>query len=185
MNLLVKLLELHTPGAVKERALRALFAGTAAAFGCASPPREGRTYDEHLAAYARFTAEQAERALRSGEDLDGLHDRLYQHAHDLGRRLRRALRITDGRDVIALERTLYRAIGIDFRGTAGGDVTISRCFFSAYYTSGVCRIVSALDDGLFAGLSGGGRLVFTQRITEGYDCCKARLIPAESAEETP
>jgi hypothetical protein len=181
MNLLVKLLELHTPGIVKERALRALFEGTAAAFRCPPPPREGRTYEERLAAYARFTAEQAERAIQAGDDLEGLRDRLFQQASSLGRRLRGALGIADNRDVLDLGRVLYRAIGIDLRGDAGGEVTIGRCFFSDHYTSGVCRVVSALDDGLFAGLSGGGRLVFRQRITEGYDCCKARLIPAECA----
>jgi hypothetical protein len=37
-----------------------------------------------------------------------------------------------------------------------------------------------LDAGLLAGLSDGGRLVFSQRITEGYACCRARLWVSEA-----
>jgi hypothetical protein len=39
--------------------------------------------------------------------------------------------------------------------------------------------MSALDAGLFAGLTGGRTLTFTQRITEGAPACLANLRPTE------
>ncbi|MDD5190764.1 MAG: hypothetical protein PHE50_06965, partial [Dehalococcoidales bacterium] len=74
---------------------------------------------------------------------------------------------------------VYKALKIDFRGSAGGQITIGSCFFSSFYTAHVCSIISSLDEGLIAGLSGGSRLEFEQRITEGKPCCKARLLPQE------
>jgi hypothetical protein len=77
---------------------------------------------------------------------------------------------------MAAARLAYRAIGIDFEGDTCGGITINRCFFSQAYTPTVCQVMSALDAGLLAGLSGGSRLVFTERITEGYPWCRARLF---------
>ena len=54
---------------------------------------------------------------------------------------------------------------------------IPKCFFSAYYSGPVCRVVAALDQGLAAGLSRGGRLTFVGRITEGNAACRAILEP--------
>ena len=34
--------------------------------------------------------------------------------------------------------------------------------------------MSAMDEGIVDGLCG-GRLVFSQRLTEGADCCRARI----------
>jgi hypothetical protein len=64
-----------------------------------------------------------------------------------------------------------------------GEITVRRCPFSDVYSVEVCRLVGALDSGLLAGLSGGDRLEFTQRITEGAPCCLARLrsLPAREA----
>ena len=45
---------------------------------------------------------------------------------------------------------------------------------------GIDGLVSGLDEGLLAGLAGDGRLVFTERLTEGADRCRARFV----AEET-
>ena len=56
----------------------------------------------------------------------------------------------------------------------GETVTIRRCFFAAHYPPEVCRFMSAMDEGIVAGLCG-GRLVFSQRLTEGADCCRARI----------
>ena len=75
---------------------------------------------------------------------------------------------------------MYDAIGVDFRGDAAGVVTVSRCYFSDVYTPEVCRLVSALDEGLLAGLAGGGRLTFSQRLTEGAVCCRARFEAEEA-----
>ena len=46
---------------------------------------------------------------------------------------------------------LYSAIKIDFRAESNGEVTVPRCFFSRHYTPEICRLVSALDEGLAEG----------------------------------
>jgi hypothetical protein len=74
-----------------------------------------------------------------------------------------------------LSRVLYRILGIDFEGRLDGGVTIKLCAFSRHYTGRVCRLISALDAGAASGLTGGGILEFKERITEGRDCCLARL----------
>ena len=71
---------------------------------------------------------------------------------------------------------LYEMLGIEFLDTGQGTITIPKCFFSQYYTDQICQLISALDEGVLAGLSGGGRLDFSQRLTEGNDCCKAQFI---------
>jgi hypothetical protein len=76
---------------------------------------------------------------------------------------------------MALGQILYRAIGIEIQGDGQGNVTVKRCYFSQFYAGSVCDLISALDDGLFAGLSGGGRLTFSERLTEGSGCCRAKL----------
>jgi hypothetical protein len=93
----------------------------------------------------------------------------------MGSELRQRLHIKNTQEIMLASRLLYDILGIEFQGDARGEVTINACFFSTYYSSGVCRILSSLDEGVAAGLSGGGTLSFAQRITEGKDCCKARL----------
>ena len=72
-------------------------------------------------------------------------------------------------------RLIYRGLGLDFRGSADGTVVVRRCAFAGVYSPRVCALVSVLDRGLLAGLTGGGVLEFRQRITEGVDCCRACL----------
>jgi hypothetical protein len=93
----------------------------------------------------------------------------------MGRELRGTFRVAGTADALAAARVLYRALGIDLRAAPGGEITVHRCFFSDYYSSPVCRLIASLDEGLFAGLSNGGQLAFTQRITEGNGCCKAHF----------
>jgi hypothetical protein len=76
---------------------------------------------------------------------------------------------------MAAARFLYGMIGIDFRGSPDGEVRVTSCLFSNYYTPSVCLLISALDEGLLSGLSGGGTLTFTRRLTEGHLCCEARF----------
>ena len=83
---------------------------------------------------------------------------------------------------MAAARVVYGLLDIDLRGTPDGEITVRRCAFSDSYSPEVCRLVSALDTGLLAGLSGGDRLEFTQRITEGGPCCLARLRPLPAPE---
>jgi hypothetical protein len=56
-------------------------------------------------------------------------------------------------------------------------MTVSSCYFSSVYSPETCGVLSALDDGIFTGLSGGGRLRFSRRITDGSACCRADIIP--------
>jgi hypothetical protein len=175
MSLALRLVDGHVPALARRAALRALFATTAAGFGCPVPPLEGLDADALLRRYARFTRDQAEAALRNGRDLPALHDRLERGARVLGARLRAGLRLRTTEDAMAAARMLYGLLDIDLRGTGDGEITIRRCAFSEAYSAEVCRLVGALDSGLLAGLSGAGRLEFTQRITEGAPCCLARL----------
>jgi hypothetical protein len=183
MSLALRLVDGHIPAFARRAALRALFATTAAGFGCPVPPLEGLDADALLRRYARFTRDQAEAALRNGRDLPALSGRLEGGARALGGRLGAGLRLRTTEDAMAAARMLYGLLDIDLRGTRDGEITIRRCAFSDTYSAEVCRLVGALDSGLLAGLSGGDRLEFTQRITEGAPCCLARLrsLPAREA----
>jgi hypothetical protein len=176
MNALLMILRLHTPEALKRRKLEDLFAATADAFQCEVPPLHDQSYDDRLMEYALFTREQVEDAVLAEWDLDAIHDRLYANAVQLGVELRRMLGVKSLAEAMDVARVLYRAIGIDFAGTPQGEVVISRCFFSDLYSSQVCWVISALDSGVVAGLAGGGRLIFTQRITEGHGACRACFV---------
>jgi hypothetical protein len=182
VSLALRMLDRHVPAAARRAALRTLFATTAAGFGCPVPPLGGLDADALLRRYALFTRDQAEAALRDGRDLLALQERLERGARRLGARLRAGLRVRTTKDAMAAARVVYGLLDIDFRGTGRGAITVRRCPFSEIYSADVCRLVSALDAGLLAGLSGGGRLEFTQRITEGAPCCLARLRPLPAWE---
>ena len=152
--------------------IRRLAALTADAFQ-APVPRVTGPWPAALDAYAAFTAEAARRALGDETRLETLRARLFVNAHDLGSRLRAALRIRSARRAASVARALYEVIGVDFR-CAGGEFRVRACRFSRCYSPQVCRLISSLDDGLFSGLSGGGRLEFDQRITEGAAACTGR-----------
>jgi hypothetical protein len=176
MNILLKIAEIYVPTFIKKAKLKELFECTAAAFNCPVPELKGLSFDECLVKYAEFTKEEAEKALQSGHDLHQIKQRLYQNAYRLGQNLRKSFHVTTTQDVMTMGRILYRVIGIDFQGTGQGEMTINHCFFSQFYSSQVCQIISSLDEGVFAGLSGGGQLAFSQRITEGQQCCKASFM---------
>ena len=179
MNLRLSALKIYIPAFIKKKKLDELFRLTALAFGCETPERRGNSYRERLKSYAIFTKFEAEKCLREGGDLTEVKTGLFQNAYRMGREIRRNFRLRSPGEVMEMSRILYRFLGIDFEGKAGGDVTIKSCFFSHYYSPQVCRLISSLDEGLAAGLSDGGRLDFSQRITEDKDCCKARLVIPE------
>ena len=175
MNLLLEILPHNLPGFVREEILSELFEATADAFECPAPAVDHLSYDEYLRSYALFTTEQAEQALQAGRDIPAIKSQLYQNAYRLGRKLRGWLGVDEMGEVMELGQILYRAIGVEIEGDAQGDVTVKRCYFSQFYSGRVCDLISALDDGVFSGLSGGGKLVFSERITEGKACCRAKL----------
>ncbi len=184
MNLLLKILPHNLPDFIREEIIADLFAATAEAFGSPAPAHEHLSYDECLQAYALFTCQQAGKALLEGRDVEAIKARLYQNAYPLGARLRRWFAVDEVDEVMELGQILYRAIGVDFQGDERGEVTVTRCYFSQFYSGPVCDLISALDDGVFSGLSGGGRLAFSQRITEGCACCKAKLWSNDSSLTT-
>ena len=181
MSLALRLLDGHVPAVLRRVALRALFATTAAGFGCPVPSLKGLDADALLRRYAQFSRDQAEAALRDGRDVPALHDRLERGARSLGARLRTGLRLHTTEDAMAAARVVYGLLNIDLHGNGRGEVTVRRCRFSEVYSAEVCRLVGALDSGLLAGLSGADRLEFTQRITEGAPVCLARLRPRRRA----
>ncbi len=156
--------------------LRVLTRRTAEVFGEKAPRVAGRSATERLKNYAVLTASGAERALRSGQDLMLLHRELYQMAERLGSRVRRWTRPRDERDCATILEMLYRHLGITMREETPGRFRVSACFFSATYTPEVCAVISAIDQGVFAGVCGGGTLEFRERITEGKEACRADFI---------
>jgi len=173
VGLLLSLACLYVPVPVRKRKLEMLFRATADAFGVDAPSVRDLSYDEALRRYALFTREHADEALRRGTERE-VGVRLYQSALRIGEQFRSDLGVRPS-DVMRAAALVYRMLGIDFRGEPEGDIRISRCLFSACYTADVCRLISSLDAGLLVGLAGGGALSFSQRITDGHDCCRARL----------
>ncbi len=164
-----------------KQSLKDLFTLTAHAFGKEAPDLRNIPWAESLRQYAVFTRAEVERTLAEGSDIFPVKARLKNDATALGHLLRARLGIRTTQEALDGLAVLYSAIEIDFRADNRGGVTISRCLFSRHYTPEVCRFVSALDEGLAAGFTAGGRLQFSQRITEGSACCKAVLAVGEGS----
>jgi len=175
MNILLEILPHNLPAFVREEILAKLFEATVDAFECPAPAHDHLSYDESLRTYAMFTREQAEKALQAGRDIPAIKTQLYQNAYPLSGRIRKWLGVDTMEEVMKLGEILYRAIGVEIQGDTEGNVTVKCCFFSQFYSGQVCDLISALDDGFFSGLSGGGRLAFSERLTEGSECCRAKL----------
>ena len=175
MNIAVKLLQRYTPTFVKKWALHDLFVATAAAFDCAAPAYKGLSYQECLRLYAQFTQSQVAAITGDGRDLGAVEQRLYANAQQLGKKYARLLHIRSQAEMMVVGRLLYGILEIDFQSNLQGEVVIRRCYFSQFYTGPVCEVMSAMDRGLFAGLSNGGQLCFATRITEGAPCCLAHF----------
>jgi hypothetical protein len=171
----VVFLETHMPACARKRALWALFRATARAFDRPAPSLAGLSADECLLRYAQFTQRQVGELLQNGDDLPAVQERLYGNAYELGWACRKASCVDTVEETMVVGRILYRLLDIEFRGDEGGNVVISRCYFSRFYSSQVCQVMSAMDSGLLAGLSGGRQLVFSARITEGQTWCRAHL----------
>ena len=175
MGLLVRALQIYMPEYVKKRALMQLFSYTAVAFEAQVPPIAGLDSEQCLAQYARFAQTHAEQRLRDGHEVEAVAERLYRNAVAMGQLHRKLLRPGTMQDMMTIGRVLYRILDIDLQGDTRGEVVINRCYFSRYYSAEVCRLMSAMDRGLFAGLSNGGELTFSSRITEGDPCCRAHF----------
>lgn len=176
MSVQLAILPHHLPAFTREEILAELFRATEDGFAFPAPTFANHPYEERLRTYALFTSEQAERVLRSRRNKEVIKSRLFQKAYPLGAKLRQWFDVHTIEEAMELAQILYRAIGVEIAGDAQGSITVSRCYFSQFYSVPVCDLISALDDGILSGLSGGGRLIFSERITEGCPCCKARLL---------
>ncbi len=134
------------------------------------PPEEG------LAAYAKYSRRCMERFAAGANVFPGADAaRVYEEARALGERVRRLSGLTDPEDLRRLVFLLYRNIGITMQGSLPGEIVISRCYFSDFYTPDQCALMSRTDAGIISGIMGGGTLQFQQRITEGCSCCHAQF----------
>jgi hypothetical protein len=174
MGLFLAAAGLYIPPFIRKRKLAMLFQSAAVAFQSPVPPSDGLSYDDALLLFARFTREQAEKTVRQGNRSE-VQSRLFHNTCEIGRQLKTDFNINTLPEVMRMSRIIYRLLKIDFQGDSRGEIVIHRCFFSTFYSEDICRLVSALDAGLLAGLSGGGKLHFTRRITEGHSCCRASL----------
>ena len=175
LRLRLRIAELWLPASLKKRRLGDLLDVTARAFGIAVPDIPFRTSGEARLALARLTREGASRVASDAAARAESMNRLRSGGAALGAKLKSDLGVRTRGDVMQAARLLYRAIGIDFRGTAEGEILISDCSFRSAYTPEICGIVSALDEGVLSGLAGGGRLAFTARLTDGSPACRARF----------
>ena len=99
--------------------------------------------------------------------------RLYRLARHLGSSIRRITGFTQEEDLQRLVFLLYRNIAIEMQGNIPGQILVRACFFSCRYTPAQCRMMSNMDDGVVTGIVGGGKLTFSQRLTEGCGTCRA------------
>ncbi len=170
MNLRLALASVYLPAAIKRRKLAELLRRTAGAFGDAAPDLTGASFDEGLRTFAALTTHWAEEAGRSDA---GAADRLRATAREFGKEVRHALRIGTPAEALRAARMLYALLGIQLEARVDGTLVIRRCYFADWYAPRVCALMSALDEGVLAGLAGGGHLTFDSRITEGCDRCTA------------
>jgi hypothetical protein len=176
VNLFFRAAQWYVPAFLKKKELTKLFNITAESFGCAAPSISRLSFDDSLVQYAQFTQMLAEQAQSKSSHLENIQDQLYRRSYELGDEYRKKFHILTLTEAMDACRILYRILGIDFRSTTNGKIEIRSCYFSTYYSVSICRLISFLDAGLMAGLSGGGRLIISQRITEGYHCCRAEFV---------
>jgi hypothetical protein len=178
MGLLLSLSSVYLPGSIRSKKLDQLFTATADAFQVPPLPLKGYSHDECLEKYARFTAGNAAEVIKRGE-VQQVKERLHCNAGRIGRDLRRELGVVTMEELMQACRVIYKALKIEFQGDSCGQVQIRSCFFSSFYSPEVCSLISSLDEGLLSGLSGGLKLEFSRRITEGNACCTAQLQAEE------
>lgn len=177
--MLIKIMQIYMPEFMKKKKLKELFRLTADAFETEMPELRGLAFRECLWKYAFFSKEQAERCLQYGGQLEEVKSRLYHNSFVFGKHLRKSLNIMTWDESVAVLKAFYQYIGIDFEYDGQNAFEIRQCSFSKYYSAEVCALISSMDEGLAAGLSNGGRLCFTQRITDGSSSCKGTVLQNE------
>ncbi len=180
MSLRLALAERFLPRPLRRLAVREVVKRTARAFDAPPPPLAGATLDEALGRLAAFTREEADRAQGRGS-LEAARRRLGLEGREMGARARRLLGVRSRADAMRAARVLYGILDVDFEGTPEGAIEVRRCRFSRHYASATCELISALDEGLLAGLGGEGTLRFRERLTGGAGRCVAQFTFADGA----
>ena len=173
MNIRLAAAEIHIPRQLREKWLRRLFTLTARAFGCDAAFVSGLPFAGMTEEFARFTSEKSTACLQDEEAALEIACRLRELAYAFGQEFRSVLRLRSRTEVMRAGRLLYRVLGIDFRGSSGGGITVTKCSFARYYSLEACEFISVLDEGILAGLAGGGSLSFKGRITGNMPSCTA------------
>jgi hypothetical protein len=175
MSLRTRAIPEHVPDPVRRWVLRALFRATADAFEEPLPDLRGLSNERLLHGYASWSNRLAREVLDDPSRRDGAERRLFANTERLGRRARRMLGVRTTSEAMHVARRVYELIGIDLTGDERGRVVVAGCRFATTYSPDVCGVMSASDAGLLAGLAGGGRLTFTERISAGAPACIATL----------
>ncbi|HTO94415.1 MAG TPA: hypothetical protein VMM80_08565 [Bacteroidota bacterium] len=173
MTLLDAFIRYDLPLFARKSMMNRLVRMTAEAFGTAPPDLGGLKPESALQRYALFTREEVARIAGDPARRAAVQERLYRASSTTAASARRLLGVTHWEAAAAVARRFYGYIGIDMNATPRGNITISSCVFSRYYSPDTCDVVSALDSGMIAGLAGDGDLTFSSRITEGAPCCRA------------
>ncbi len=173
MNLILAICRLYIPSRLRTAKLRELYELTARAFEMDTPDIGGKSFEECLRSYAAFTNNAVRDAYLEGRDILEIKDRLFQSGKKFGNGFGKKLFIRGENQAARAIEILYAAIAIDLKCLTDGQVVVSRCFFSEYYDSRTCEIVSTLDSGIVSGLTDGATLAFSRRITEGHEKCVA------------
>ena len=172
---LLTLLEKHTPEFVRSIQIQILLNATTSAFGRPEKRVWHLPGDRALAAYTAFTKECMSEPAADRR-------RVYRCAYMLGRKVRNITGFSAERDRERLVIWLYGNIGIRMMGHLPGEIVIPSCYFGQFYTPAQCRTMSLMDQGIISGICGGGKLIFTKRITQGYSRCAACLLQKKAAE---
>lgn len=182
MNWRLVLISHFQPEFIVKRKLLDLIRLTGLAFDMDPPDLRRCTLNEAVEQFARFTKTAAEFTLRqSGGHQRRVKEKLYTNAYQFGKNMRRFFHVRSIDEAMSASAILYKILKIQFHGDHWGEIVIQKCYFSEFYNEQTCEMISAIDTGVIAGLSGGGALTFTQRITEGEPCCRARLILKEES----
>lgn len=176
MKFFIKLAQLYIPGFYKRQIFKKLVQLTARAFQCPPPEVTEFSVQQSLPKYAEFTRAEAEKIIQQNQKALAIREKLFQEALELGSYLRKKFFIKTTDEALQFARILYRQIEIDFHDEGNGKIKVSHCYFSMYYSRQVCELISGLDEGIIAGLCGGGNLKFQQRITDGSTCCQAIFL---------
>lgn len=164
--------EKKVPDFFRRRQLQVLMDLAAESFDVPKEKLRRGSAEKALRQYAGFTC----LCMKTGAVEE---EKLFRDAQRLGKRIRQITGLTDDGDLHRLIILLYRNIGIrmSIKGSLGtdhaGEVTVSDCYFSRVYSPKECGLMSFVDSGIVSGICGGGKLRFSQRITEGCESCRA------------